>query len=265
MGKLAFRFSILVVFFLCLWLGLSQLNLKKRFKVEEVKTSTEERLAKLLLEIYTTNDEEADEESVQLVTNIKNRICRNNDIDSSNFKIHVIMKDEINAFALPDGHIVVYSGLIKECQNAEELAGVMGHEMAHIHENHIMKKLAREFGASVLVSLSGGTVTEIAKMITSTGYSRKLEAEADEFAVKYLIKANIDPEPMADFMYRLSTMGSELPNYMVWMSTHPGSEARAQSILDQIKDEEIIPEPVLTDEEWETLQSIHEAQDEWED
>ncbi len=262
MGKIVIRLVFLVACFLALWLGLSQFNLVKMLKVEEAKSSTEEKLAKLLLEVYTATDNSADEASIHLVKEIKNKLCRGNDIDSSNFKIHVIMKDEINAFALPDGHIVVYSGLIKECQNAEELAGVMAHEMAHIHENHIMKKLAREFGASVLSSLSGGTVTEIARMIASTGYSRKLEAEADEFAVKYMIAANVDPEPMADFMYRLSTMGSDLPNYMVWMSTHPDSENRAQSILDQIEDEDYIPEPILSDEQWETLQSIHEEQ-EW--
>ena len=85
--------------------------------------------------------------------------------------------------------------------------------------------------------------------------------EADEFAVNYLIKANIDPKPMADFMFRLCTMGGDLPNYMSWMNTHPESENRAQSILDQIKDQDIIPEPVLNEEEWETLQSIHE--EEW--
>jgi predicted Zn-dependent protease len=260
MGKLGLRLGVLLVGFLFLWLGLSQFDFVKIFKLKEAKETTEEKLAKLLMDIYTNNDEIADDSTVMIITKIKDRICRNNGIDSSTIKIHVIIKDEINAFALPDGNIMVYSGLIQECKNAEEIAGVMAHELAHIDENHIMKKLAREFGATILSSISGGKAAEIAKMITSTGYSRRLESEADEFAVQYLLKAQIDPNPMADFMFRLANMASDIPKYMSWMSTHPESEERAKAILTLLKEQDIQFNPVLEESDWLYLQTVHQAE-----
>ncbi len=75
-----------------------------------------------------------------------NVLYKVNDIDRDKIKVHLLFKDEVNAFALPDGHLVIFSGLILESENPEELSGVLAHELAHIELNHVMTKLMREVG-----------------------------------------------------------------------------------------------------------------------
>ena len=100
--------------------------------------------------------------------------------DREIIKVHVLNKDEINAFALPNGHLIIYSGLINNSGNQEELTGVICHEIAHIELNHVMKKLIKEIGLSVLISMTTGKggseiIKETAKMLSSSAFDRKLE------------------------------------------------------------------------------------------
>jgi predicted Zn-dependent protease len=172
--------------------------------------------------------------------------------------LHIIEKDEINAFALPDGHLVVYSGLILNVDSPEELSGVLSHEIAHIELNHVMKKLVKEVGLSVLISMTTGnggskTIHETAKMLSGSAYDRQLEREADNKAVDYLSGANIDPEALADFLYKLSDDGDEVSNYLSWISTHPDSKERAKEIIEISKNRDRNNRPVLSSKTWNEL------------
>ncbi|MDZ7607365.1 MAG: M48 family metallopeptidase [Cyclobacteriaceae bacterium] len=154
-------------------------------------------------------------------------MCDKNDIDRDKIKVHLLFKDEVNAFALPDGHLVIFSGLILESENPEELSGVIAHELAHIKLNHVMTKLMREVGLSVLLSMASGgggdMLRETAKMLSSTAFDRALEKEADIKAVDYLIEANISPEPFATFLLPLSQWRSYPSKIPVSTSTDPNS------------------------------------------
>ena len=180
-------------------------------------------------------------------------ICKENKIVRDSLKVHIIDKDEVNAFAMPDNHLVVYTGLIKACKNEQALLGVLGHEIAHIEGNHVMKKLSKEIGLSVLLSITTGAnstvISQIVKTLSSSAYDRSLETEADMQSVKYLLNANIDPRPFADFLYELS-LDNELHKYTYWVSTHPESEARAKTILNYLKTKKIKSNPILTKEAW---------------
>jgi beta-barrel assembly-enhancing protease len=83
-------------------------------------------------------------------------LCKANTIERDSLKVHIVEKDEVNAFALPNNHLVVYTGLITDCKKQEALQGVLGHEIAHIEKNHVMKKLSKEVGLSVLLSATTG-------------------------------------------------------------------------------------------------------------
>ena len=129
--------------------------------------------------------------------------------------------------------------MIQDCKKTEALQGVLGHEIAHIEKNHVMKKLSKEIGYSVLLAAAGGSKTgevtrQIFKTLSSTAYDRKLEKEADITSVNYMIKAKIDPKPMADFMYQMA-QDNQSEKYMEWISDHPDSEERAKYILEYIK------------------------------
>ena len=136
---------------------------------------------------------------------------------------------------------MVYSGLITDCENEAELCGVISHELAHIEKHHVMNKLVKEMGLSVLISMSTGngqaeTIKTIIKQLSSSAYDRELETEADFTAVDYLIKAGIAPEPFANFLYRLAEESKVLPKQLYWISTHPESKERAEKIIEHIRE-----------------------------
>jgi predicted Zn-dependent protease len=157
----------------------------------------------------------------------------------------------VNAFAMPDNHLVVYSGLIEASKNEQALLGVLGHEMAHIEKNHVMKKLSKEIGFSVLVSMAtganGSQIAKVVNTLTSSAYDRSLEREADMESVRYMLKAKIDPRPFADFMYDLS-LDNEMHKYTYLITTHPEAEDRAKYILNYLKGKKIKSKAILSKE-----------------
>jgi len=94
-------------------------------------------------EISNTEDVITNDSVVKTLDKLIIPICEANDIERDSLKIHIVQKDEINAFALPNNHLVVYTGLIEDCKKQEALQGVLGHEIAHIEKNHVMKKIVQ--------------------------------------------------------------------------------------------------------------------------
>lgn len=238
--KILFQTLITVVVIVSVWLGLSQIDWMKHLNIRQHTENTEAKLGDLFWEMMQKSETEITSESVlSPIDSMLTKICRENDIDRKKIKLHLLRKDEINAFALPNNHLVIYSGLISACENEEELCGVMSHELAHIEKNHVMNKLVKEIGLSVLISISTGngnaeTIKSAIRQLSSSAYDRKLETEADLTAVDYLIKANIDPEPLANFMYRLADETKNIPRQLFWISTHPESQERAEKMIERI-------------------------------
>lgn len=244
--------GILVAFF-GIWFLLAQIDFVTIFHVKEVKSNTEKNIGDLIWEqIEKTESVIYDDSIVSTLDSLLLPLCKENFIERDSLKVHIIKKDEINAFAMPDGHLVVYTGLIEASKNEEALLGVLGHEIAHIEGNHVMKKLSKEIGFSVLLSMTGANssvIKEVFKTLSSSAYDRSLEQEADMQSVDYMLNANIDPRPFADFMYELS-IDNELHKYTYWVSTHPESEARAKSILNRLKGKKLKTKPILTQKSW---------------
>jgi len=256
MNKFISQLTISLIFFGAAVFGLSQLPWTTWFKVEKAKTTLEKSLGELCLKTISRADAVIKDSTVLvLLERIKDQICNENNIDPETIKLHFIKSSEINAFALPDNHLVIYTGIVDYCKNAEELAGVMAHEIAHIHKEHVMKHLGREIGFATLATLVGNSSgAEILRTITSTAYSRSMENEADETAIIYLQNSGINPTGLPDLMYRLSTEESEYMKYLTIISTHPNSEERAKNMLAMI-DLDKTYKPVLSEEEWEMLKS----------
>jgi predicted Zn-dependent protease len=213
----------------------------KLLDIEQTTQNTEEKIGDLFWKMLKSSETEISSDSIVApVDSMLTRICTTNSIDRKKVKLHLLRKDEINAFALPNNHLVVFSGLIAACENEAEFYGVIGHELAHMEKNHVMNKLVKEIGLSVLISMSTGNVNaevikETLKHLSSTAYDRSLETEADLTAADYLINAGIEPEPFANFLYRLADETKNLPNQIYWISTHPESKERAEKIIEHIK------------------------------
>lgn len=251
---------ILIVGAVLIWFAFSQIDYLKWFKVEQKSIELEQSLGDLLWEsIEQTEDVVTNDTLVKTLDKLLNPICQANGIERDSLKVYLIAKDEVNAFALPNKYLVVYTGLITDCKRQEALQGVLGHEIAHITHNHVMKKLSKEIGFSVLLStISGGNggqvLKEVFKTLSSSAYDRSLEKEADISSVKYLIEANIDPKPLADFMYQMA-QDKTLPDGFEWISTHPESEERAQYIMEFIKGKKLKSKATLSEQEWKNFQT----------
>lgn len=254
MKKVIFQGIVTVVIFVSVWLLLKQVDWLTLLRIEHRKQNIEEKLGEIFVD-YFNHDSPAvtDEFIIETVDSLLSGITSRNNLDRSRIHLHIVNNTEVNAFALPDGHMIIYDGLIRAADSQEELTGVISHELAHIELNHVMKKLVKELGLSVLISMttnSGQNMTrETARVLSSSAYDRTLESEADQKAVDYMTAAEVDPEPFAVFLYRINENGDELSGKLAWMSTHPDSEARAKSIL-EYKKGEIINKRIISDSTW---------------
>ena len=262
MKKLFFQGVTMALFFLGTWFFLSQIDWVKFFMLEEASDKTEQVLGELFLDVFEQSATEIQNPEVEeIIDRMVSEICKANQIDKERIKVHVIEKEEINAFALPDGHLIIYTGLILNSENQEELAGVICHEIAHIQLNHVMKKLVKEIGLSVLISIStGGTGAEVtkqaAKTLSSSAFDRSLEKDADLKAIDYLANAKVNPKPFADFLYKLSyDKNGGIPN-LTWLETHPDSKERAEYILENSEGRLSDFKPIVSNQDWEKLKDL---------
>lgn len=258
MKKITLQFFIIVFSFFFTWFLLSKADWMQIFHVKEITKTTEEKIGDLIWEVQKSDgDVINDKKIINTIDSILIRICKANGINRDQIKLHLMKSDEINAFALPNRHLIINSQLIMDCENPEELSGVLAHELAHMELHHVMKKLVEEIGLSALLSVTNGkdikVIKNMAGTLSSSAYSRNLEQEADLRAIDYLVQSNIHPKYLANFLFRLSDTKSAASNYLSWISTHPESEERAGYLIKSVEDKKIVEEPVLTEEVWRKL------------
>lgn len=152
--------------------------------------------------------------------------------------MHIVHDDNVqNAFATPGGYIYIYTGLIKYLDHADDLAGVLGHEMAHADRRHTVRNLQKTYGVNILLSVvlgqEPGVLEEIAGQIAGTlaglSFSREYEEEADEQSVEYLAHTQYACNGAAHFFIKMNEEGDggQSPEFL---STHPNPENRIENI-----------------------------------
>jgi predicted Zn-dependent protease len=179
-------------------------------------------------------------EAYEYLNSMKNAILSSDDItykDDFVWKLHIVQDDVLNAFATPGGYIYVYTGLIQYLQEADDLAGVIGHEIAHSDQRHSSKQLQRQYGISALLSIllggDSGTLATIAGNIAGTGatlaFSRDAESEADDYSVRYLSNTEYACNGAASFFQKLIDEDNQggTPEFL---STHPSPDNRVEDI-----------------------------------
>ncbi len=149
-------------------------------------------------------------------------------------ELKIIHRDDVlNAFATPGGYIYVYTGLIKFLDNADDLAGVLGHEVAHAELRHSVEQMKQTLGIQFLLSivLGEGTADDIATLATnllSLKFSRDDESDSDEYSVIYLADTDYACNGAATFFEKLVEAGnSGGPEFL---STHPAPANRVEDI-----------------------------------
>lgn len=168
-------------------------------------------------------------------------------IDGYNWEFNLVNNAEVNAWCLPGGKIVVYSGIMPLIQADSDLAVVMGHEIAHAvlrHGNERMsQQLLVQYGGTALSALLSSKPQETQDLfntafgVSSTlgvlAFSRKQESEADESGLYYMATGSYNPNAAIGFWERMKAQsgGSSTPDFL---RTHPNDDDRIQHIKDLI-------------------------------
>ena len=176
------------------------------------------------------------------INEVGQRLVAAGDERGYRYSFKVVDRPEMNAFALPGGYVYVTRGLLALANNEAELAGVLGHEIGHVTQRHIAKALTRAVGYNVLTlgiiglaAANKGTRGQVgAAAVTMqglvanimNGFSRDLEAEADEVGMRIAAKSGYDPRAVVTFMRAVRTQERLSGQGFHAFSDHPGTNER---------------------------------------
>ncbi|MBB4635373.1 M48 family metallopeptidase [Longimicrobium terrae] len=157
------------------------------------------------------------------------------------YTFYLVDSPEVNAFAIPGGHVFVNTGLIETADEASEFAGVLGHEIAHVTERHGIEQMKKRGRANILVTLVytvlGRDPGQLERVAIEAGgaavfakHGREAEREADLRAVQTLPAAGYDPEGVATFFEQMLEQQTREPGLLdTWFASHPTSQERVQN------------------------------------
>ena len=217
----------------------------------EVEKSAEQAYAAELGKAKDQGQLNADAAQTQRVRAIAARLIRQTSVfrpDAANWAwtVNVQKTDQLNAYCMPGGKIMVYSGLIEQLKLSDaELATVIGHEMAHALREHsreaVSRAYAEQLGLGALGALAGlsDASVQLAGMVTNVTFSlprsRVQESEADRIGLELMARAGFDPHAALSLWQK---MGQASQNGTpAFLSTHPASSTRLadlQSLLPRV-------------------------------
>jgi predicted Zn-dependent protease len=148
------------------------------------------------------------------------------------YRWYVADDPAVNAFAIPGGFVVVNSGLILAADDAEEVAGVLAHEVQHVERRHSLKGLVQGLGLQALINLAlgdvaGETWSNVAVQLGALKFGRDHESEADRLGLDALRRAHIDGHGMLRFFEKLAKRDG---NSIALLSTHPATADRLAAL-----------------------------------
>ena len=175
-------------------------------------------------------------------------------------RVRVVPHALVNAMAFPGGQVLIFRGLIDEARSGAEVAGVLAHEIGHVHHRHGMKRLIRDGAIDAVTSVfSPGTTGSIsgslASQIASRSYGRDAEREADDFAVERLNSLGYSAAGIVDFFERAQARqaeSEESPALIRFLQSHPGPEDRIAAI----RSGSTGTGPVLDQKDWQALRKV---------
>lgn len=239
----------LVSVFLLLIFSCSQVVDDKTGKRESFLLPTEKEIAlgnKLLPEAITQFEGVYPDKKVQeYVKNLGIKIAKTASRKLP-YEFILVNSEELNAFALPGGKIIITRGLFLLLDKESELAGVLAHELGHVNARHHARYLEKTLGLSLLLQIGtlligGEDLTEriiiqlasIGATLLTLKFSRDQEREADKLGVRFSLNAGFDPHGLIDVFYKFKKLERNLPPE--WLSTHPLPDTRIKEVSRLIK------------------------------
>jgi predicted Zn-dependent protease len=183
---------------------------------------------------YPLLDSARNVEAYKMIYRVRDKILNSGKVDFRDdfqWRLRIIDNDSVlNAFCTPGGYIYVYTGILKFLDNEAQLAGVMGHEIAHADQRHSTRQMTKLFGVQVLVEILAGNramLKQLTTAIVGLKFSRQHETEADYHSVEYLCPTEYDAAGGAGFFQKIQNMGGE--RQPEFMSTHPDPGKRIEN------------------------------------
>ena len=215
-----------------LWFGS---DLLVKLAVSRIPVEWEQQLGESVYRDYLTHQEVMKEgPAVTALGEMTQRLTEQILNNPYKFDVTVVKSDVINAFALPGGYVVVFTGLMKKAESGEEVAGVLSHELNHVLQRHGLERILKSLGLLTVVAVVFGDQQGLVGMMRQLGvelltlkFGREQETEADLTGLQLLQRAKIDPSGMIRFFERLSEKDQ---GRIEWLSTHPMSTARADRL-----------------------------------
>ncbi len=158
------------------------------------------------------------------------------------WEIEVFNRPDANAFAMPGGKIGIYNGILKVAQDQDQLAAVIGHEVAHVTREHQVAQANRGLatrGAAAVVDAAartGNTVQTLSQVGLTLPFSRKHEREADDIGLLYMADAGFDPRASITLWKNMDEAKSGGIRPPQFLSTHPAPEDRMGNLISRMSD-----------------------------
>jgi beta-barrel assembly-enhancing protease len=205
-----------------------------------------------------------DPEITEYVRSLGYRLSSQAHDGAQKFNFFVVKDNTINAFALPGGFIGVNTGLVLQTKNESELAGVLGHEIAHVTQRHIARSLAAQSRSSLVstaamlaailvgaaaggggdAAMAGVAAAQSLAIQQQISFTRENETEADRIGLGIVARAGFDPEGMPSFFETMSRMaGSSELNIPEMLRTHPVTSTRIAETKERAQQLEVTPVP----------------------
>ena len=160
---------------------------------------------------------------------------------SQAWEVEVFNKPDANAFAMPGGKIGVNNGILKVARNQDQLAAVIGHEIAHVTREHQVAQVNRGMATSGVAAIAGAAaglppqdVQTMAQIGLTLPFSRKHEREADDIGLLYMADAGFDPRASVELWKNMDDVGGARPPQ--FLSTHPAPEDRMGNLIARMSD-----------------------------
>ncbi len=210
---------------------------------EAVDAQSAQAYAKMMGEANAKGELNRDQAMLARVRAIANRLIPQAAVfrpDATGWKweTNLLQSDQVNAFCMAGGKIAVYSALITKLQlTDDELAAVMGHEMAHALREHVREQISEQQGLGALAMIAGiasgsqgvQTVTGQALQVgVGLKHSRRAEREADDMGLELAARAGYDPRAAVSLWTKMNKLGGGRPPE--FLSTHPSPETRQQDL-----------------------------------
>lgn len=247
-------FSFLIISFALIWSGCGSVPITGRKQMllvsnQEVLTLSLQQYSEFINGAPLSTNKSNTNLVIKVGTRIANAVetyMRENgyqdQIADYSWEFNLVKSDQVNAFCMPGGKIVVYEGILPYTRDETGLAVVLGHEVAHAVAKHANERMstqvAAQMGGSALTAALNNQSDQTKSLATAVyglgaqygvmlPYSRKQELEADELGLIFMAMAGYDPRLAADFWVRMSQSGGSTPEIM---STHPSDERRITEI-----------------------------------